>query len=50
MICSKCRSAEGEFWNDTIDPATGQKNLFYLCLGCQKDFCRLTEGFLGVRE
>ena len=49
MNCRRC-GKDGKYWNDTIDPETESKLLFYLCPDCQREFFRLTEGFLGVKE
>ena len=49
MNCRRC-GKDGRYWNDTIDPENESKLLFYLCSDCQREFFRLTEGFLEARE
>ena len=41
---------DGRYWNDTIDPKTESKLLFYLCKDCQKKLFSMIGGFLEAKE
>ncbi len=49
MNCRRC-GKDGKYWNDTIDPVSENKHLFYLCKDCQKKLFPLIEGFLEAKE
>ena len=49
MNCRRC-GKDGRYWNDTIDPDTESKLLFYLCKDCQKKLFSMIGGFLEAKE